>query len=406
MSKFKIFLSSTCYDLNTERDILKEWIETLGHESTLSDFGDICYNPREHTHISCVNAVKGHDALVVIIGSRFGGIAIPSVYDELDIDSLINESGHEDFLKEYSELSITQAEVLMAIECKIPIYVLIDSKVYQDHHTYIKSKKEHGIEFAKQIPYTSISTNGTAEYIFEFISYLHKRKINNGVETYDNINDIKTYLSKQWSQYFHTLLAEQKDKIFLPENDVDVCVNDKLRNTILDTFKPDLYIPLKENFCDLSNYKKCNTNVYPNMMVLGEYVEKVNWSDDGYEFNGKNLISVHMKDDLPCELEERSFIFAVKPTQLPLDNKPVFFFSYGQRRTHKCGDGINNHDKSFGLFFGEPAPEDDDEEIPEKYKGRGIRVFFYCEKCKKDRNSENCDTEVICEMSDLNKGHL
>jgi len=38
MSKFKIFLSSTCYDLSTERDILKEWIEALGHESTLSDF--------------------------------------------------------------------------------------------------------------------------------------------------------------------------------------------------------------------------------------------------------------------------------------------------------------------------------------------------------------------------------
>ena len=97
MSKFKILLSSTCYDLSTERDILKEWIETLGHQPTLSDFGDICYDPRKHTHISCINSVKEHDALVVIIGSRFGGLAIPSVYDILDIDFLISESKHRIF---------------------------------------------------------------------------------------------------------------------------------------------------------------------------------------------------------------------------------------------------------------------------------------------------------------------
>ena len=77
----------------------------------------------------------------------------------------------------------------------------------------------------------------------------------------------------------------------------------------------------------------------------------------------------------------------------------MFFFSYGQRRTHKCNDGITNHDKSFGIFWGEPQP---DESIENKYKGQGVRVFFYCEHCKEDRISNNCDTPVIYNISQLN----
>jgi hypothetical protein len=178
------------------------------------------------------------------------------------------------------------------------------------------------------------------------------------------------------------------------------CLDENKRKIIIKKFKPDLYLPLEDSFCDTATYPSCDTNIFPHIFVQGETFNNNPFvKNQGYKFNGKNMISVHTKENLPSGKESRSFIFAIKPTDRPTDDKPMFFFSYGQRRTHKCNDGITNHDKSFGIFWGEPQP---DESIENKYKGQGVRVFFYCEHCKEDRISNNCDTPVIYNISQLN----
>ena len=46
----KIFVSSTCYDLNIVRSQLRGFIKRLGYEPIMSEYGDVLYDPRSHTY--------------------------------------------------------------------------------------------------------------------------------------------------------------------------------------------------------------------------------------------------------------------------------------------------------------------------------------------------------------------
>ncbi|MBI5331204.1 MAG: hypothetical protein HZB71_11400 [Betaproteobacteria bacterium] len=173
------------------------------------------------------------------------------------------------------------------------------------------------------------------------------------------------------------------------------------RMEIVSNFSPVLYLPLDTHFLNIANIPACNINVFPYIYTDGSTLPNTEFvSGFGYRFNGNNMISVHLNGNLPHDREARSFAFAIYPTQSATIGKPMFFFSYGQRICHDCDDGISNHDKSFGIFWGEPKPRDP---IPDKYKGMGVRVFFYCEHCVADRTSENCDTVVILPKLQLNQ---
>lgn len=73
MANLKIFVSSTCYDLNIVRGQLRSFINTIGYEPVMSDYNDVLYDPRDHTHESCVKEIQSSDMVILIIGSRFGG---------------------------------------------------------------------------------------------------------------------------------------------------------------------------------------------------------------------------------------------------------------------------------------------------------------------------------------------
>lgn len=94
----------------------------MGYEPIMSDYEDILYDPRIHTHTSCVDEVQNCDILVLIIGSRFGGKATPEALNRINFDVLNNETLSVDVLKEKECLSVTQLEVLKAIENAIPVY--------------------------------------------------------------------------------------------------------------------------------------------------------------------------------------------------------------------------------------------------------------------------------------------
>jgi hypothetical protein len=168
------------------------------------------------------------------------------------------------------------------------------------------------------------------------------------------------------------------------------------RRMIVAKFRPELYFPLEAHLFDIAGSPACHVEVFPYVFLDDKKTSSVIFTRGrGFRFNGRNMISVHLTDNsFPSAEEPRSFAFAIRPTSNPTPRRPMFFFSYGQRISHKSGDGINNHDKCFGVYWGEP---DTDEPIPDKFKGMGLRGFFYCEHSKEDRTSENCDTEVILE---------
>src|ERR1043165_3135613 len=114
MTKPRVFVASTCYDLSVIRDDLKEFLLAVGCEPIVSELGDVFYDPKNHSHDACLQEVSKSDAMVLIIGGRYGG-------------------SYKD-----TQTSITYQEYRLAASLGVPIFVLIREPVLNDHHTWIK----------------------------------------------------------------------------------------------------------------------------------------------------------------------------------------------------------------------------------------------------------------------------
>jgi len=210
MAKLRVFMSSTCYDFGILRSELRPLCSNMGYEPVMSDFSDILYDPRTHTHDSCLKDVPSCDMVVLVIGSRFGGQAVPSAIELFDFSILEKLSTKSDIFEYKDKLSITQLEVLKAVEQSIPVYVFVDEKVMHDHSVYEKNKDKK--EIIDAIDFPSIFKRETAKYIFEFINFLGHRVKNNGITTFSRLEDIKLHLVSQWSLLFQRLLSENRLK--------------------------------------------------------------------------------------------------------------------------------------------------------------------------------------------------
>ena len=189
----KVFVSSTCYDLKEIRDQLKRFISSFGCTPILSDQNDVFYDPDIHTHTSCIEEVSKCDMMILIIGGRFGGEAVPEAYERLNQGELskIFNGKFDDYSNE-KLFSITQLEALKAIEIGIPVWTFITQNVYAEHNVYEKNKNT-------DIEYPSISKKETAKYIFEFINLIRKRRTGNNIFSFEYARTIEEILTKQFS---------------------------------------------------------------------------------------------------------------------------------------------------------------------------------------------------------------
>lgn len=210
MANLKIFVSSTSYDLGLLRSHLRSFISNFGYDPVMSEYSDVLYNPLLHTHTSCVHEVSNCDCLIVIIGPRFGGTIIPKALTTVDIAKAKASSLSTKLLETPEKLSITQLEVIKAIEDRIPIFTFIDAKVLHDHNVYEKNKMKPILD---QIDFPSIEKKETAIYIFEFINFLRHLTENNSIQPFSRIEDIDSHLRKQWSGLLQRLLFEQRAKL-------------------------------------------------------------------------------------------------------------------------------------------------------------------------------------------------
>lgn len=208
MAALRFFVSSTCVDLAAHREQIRNLISRMGYEPVMSDFSDVLYDPRRHTHTSCIKEVSHADIVILLIGSRFGGSAVPEAISEIDLEDISSRSTKGD-IGEQDKYSITQLEVMKAMELGIPIFTFVDSTVYAEHHTYIKNRDS---EISEKIVYGSISKPETARYIFEFISFISHMNSNNAIFPFRNFSDIEDHILKQWSGLFQTLLREARDR--------------------------------------------------------------------------------------------------------------------------------------------------------------------------------------------------
>lgn len=208
MARLRVFVSSTCYDLDILRSELRPFISGMGYEPVMSDYSDVLFDPRSHTHDSCLKEVPGCDVVVLIIGARFGGTAVPSAFATIDFSQLELVSTKNNILNTKEKLSITQLEVLKAIEQSIPVYTFVDEKVLHDHHVYEKNKDKKDV--IDNIDFPSIQKRDTAKYIFEFINFIGHRVTNNSITPFSRLDEIRAHLASQWSQLFQRLLFESR----------------------------------------------------------------------------------------------------------------------------------------------------------------------------------------------------
>ncbi|MDK8189210.1 DUF4062 domain-containing protein [Paenibacillus sp. UMB7766-LJ446] len=210
MANLKVFISSTCYDLNVVRSQLRNFVNNFGYDPVMSDYADVLYDPRVHTHTSCVQEVTNCDVLILIMGSRFGGKAIPKAAEVVNLEYLKDKSKSNKILDDSANLSITQLEVIRAIESGIPIFTFVENKVMHDHLVYEKNKDK---EFIESLDFPSFADKPeTAKYVFEFINFLRHRIENNSIVSFNKMEDIESYLRKQWSGLLQRLLYEQRFK--------------------------------------------------------------------------------------------------------------------------------------------------------------------------------------------------
>jgi hypothetical protein len=189
------------------REQIRSFLVRIGYEPILSEYSDILYDPRLHTHTSCIREVPNADLVILMIGSRFGGRGIPEALSTVDLENLAKASFDVSVLTEPEKLSITQLEVLKAIDSGVPVFAFVDDRVMHDYYVYQKNK-----DITDKIKFPSVEKMESAKYIFEFISFLLHRGTGNSVVTFSKIDDIETHLKKQWGALFQQLLREQREQ--------------------------------------------------------------------------------------------------------------------------------------------------------------------------------------------------
>jgi hypothetical protein len=186
MATPRIFLSSTCYDLNEIRDNLYSFIDGLGYIPVFSDKNDVFYHPDLHSHESCIKEIENCQIFILVIGGRFGG---NYVYD--------------------TNRSIVNAEYQTAKKLNLPIFTFIKREVHEDHRVFIRNKKEKP-EYYDKVIYPSIEKQETAEKLFDFIDEVRKSDKNNAYFTFEYSRDIREILVKQFAGLFYDFLWKRQ----------------------------------------------------------------------------------------------------------------------------------------------------------------------------------------------------
>ncbi len=235
MATLRVFISSTCYDLGVVRSKLQEFLRSLGHDPVLSEYSDVLYSSHEHTHTSCIKEVANCDAVVLLIGSRFGGKSVPEAADLIDFKKLKTLSSSTVSLDEKASISITQLEVLKALDANVPVFAFVEEKVLHDHLVYEKNKDK---DILAKITFPSIDRADSARYIFEFINFLRLRNAGNSIISFGRIEDIESHLRKQWSALMQRLLSEQRTRANESERARSIQTQlDELKTAILSTIQ-------------------------------------------------------------------------------------------------------------------------------------------------------------------------
>lgn len=173
MSKVRIFVSSTCFDLAAVREDLRGHIIALGHEPLLSEYPSFPVSPDDDAITNCRKNVRSHsDILVLIVAGR---------------------RGHLDAA---SGKSVTNLEYETARQAGIPCFVFIQKSVAALLSVWAKN------------PTVDFTPTVDLPEVFTFIERLWGE--NRWAFTFDKTGEIKETLTVQLSVMLRELMDRKR----------------------------------------------------------------------------------------------------------------------------------------------------------------------------------------------------
>jgi len=338
----KIAICSTCLDVGELRDLLFREIQLLNYEPVLSELNGILYNPSEHTHVSCVRAIEEVDIVVFILSERYGGQAVPQAFNLIKLEEEIRKAP-----KFYNQLnnghvSITQLEILKAIEKRIPVYTFISEKIYNFHELYEKNKDKPELD---NIDFPTFEKRHTVPYIFEFYNFLRKKEANNAFYIYKNGNDLIDKFKQQMGYLFRDFLKERRERIAQTTKYIQATVV-KHKSVERSRAFDELFTQINKDDTikilgtgvttflsrteDVERYLENNNKI--KILLINDQIIKSEWACSSQEFIARlNEAQVFQKKETIDELEAKTFC--------PLSNLNVLidtkhFVKYYKRKSY------------------------------------------------------------------------
>jgi nucleoside 2-deoxyribosyltransferase len=176
MTRPRVFISSTFYNLQHVRNDLDKFVRDLGYEPVLNERGSIPYAHREKLEESCYREINNCDIVVAIIGGRFGA-----------------PSQHEPY-------SISQMELRTATELGKPLFIFVEQGVLHEFKTYQQNKTNSSIRYAAVDDVR----------IYAFLDEVESLPKNNATAPFGSVQDITDYLREQWAGLFQRFLREHE----------------------------------------------------------------------------------------------------------------------------------------------------------------------------------------------------
>jgi len=206
----RVFVSSTCYDLQSIRESLRAFIADFGFEPVMSEYGDIFYGYDKHIHDACIAEIEKCQLFIVIIGNSYG-----SFY-------------HKDVAISGTQDSVTVKEFRRALEVDIPKHIFIEQFVHHDHASFTQELRRRLRNHFENHEVSDEDTKIIADKIraeldgsypfreasyrsvFHFLDLISELKVNNAVFPFASFPDIREQLRKQWAGYMYERLTASK----------------------------------------------------------------------------------------------------------------------------------------------------------------------------------------------------
>ncbi len=177
MSKTRVFVSSTCYDLSAVRESIRQSLLHAGHEPVLSEYPSFPVSPNLTTVENCKKAVRDStDVFVLVVGGQRG--------------SLDSETSK----------SVVNVEFDTAVEVGLPVVVFVKKDVASLLDVW---KKNPSADFRPQV---------NSPQVFEFLNTVYQR--GRWVFTFERSAEISEVLLGQLSVMLRDALLKTHSSSF------------------------------------------------------------------------------------------------------------------------------------------------------------------------------------------------